>query len=295
MDDWASLRGELERRTGEPVLHFEPAAGGSGGIKGIVRTANNQCFVKAVPLSSPWLADCRVEAVVSSPQSPRLRWSAEYVGYFVLVFDVAPGHEPLEPWPAADLRRALTTTDHLEAHLSRGEVVLPSVGERMRGRCSTWRELGQYGVRDRLGVEHLSAWERRNLQRLAGIEGEWDGLVVGEQLLHFDLRHDNLRLTDGGQVWVLDWGRACWGPGWVEVVCLLLESSIGSLDAEELFRRTRRGAAADPVAVDAFLVALASYWRHAGSQPADDSTAWIRARQVRSGEATVRWLRSRWG
>ncbi|WP_432949713.1 hypothetical protein ACQPXM_17190 [Kribbella sp. CA-253562] len=78
-------------------------------------------------------------------------------------------------------------------------------------------------------------------------------------------------------------------------MCLLLESSIGSLDAEELFLRSSRGAAADPVAVDAFLVALASYWRHAGSQSADAMTRWMRARQVRSGEATVKWLRKRWG
>jgi hypothetical protein len=78
-------------------------------------------------------------------------------------------------------------------------------------------------------------------------------------------------------------------------VCLLLESSIGSLDAEKLFLRSSRGAAADPVAVDAFLVALASYWRHAGSQPADEPARRMRVRQVRSGEATVKWLRSRKG
>ena len=33
----------------------------------------------------------------------------------VLVFDVARGFEPAEPWVEADLRRALVTTDELEA------------------------------------------------------------------------------------------------------------------------------------------------------------------------------------
>ncbi|MBB5834414.1 phosphotransferase [Kribbella italica] len=292
MDDWANIRADLERRSGEPVLAFEPASGGSGGIKGIVRTTNDQYFLKAVPLSSPWLADCRVEASVTSPHSPRLRWTAEYAGHLVLAFDVAPGREPTEPWPEADLRRVLATTDRLEATATG---VLPTVVDRMRGRCSTWWVLAEYGVRDRLSVGQLSAWERLNLRRLAQVEGEWERLVAGDQLLHFDLRHDNLRLGDDGRVWVLDWGRSCRGPGWVDAVCLLLESSIGALDAEVLFRQTARGAAADQAAVDAFLVALASYWRHAGSRPADEASAWIRPRQVRSGRATVEWLQRRWG
>ncbi len=290
MDAWANLRADLERHTGEPMLAFEPAAGGSGGIKGIVRTAGDQYFVKAVPLASPWLADCRVEAAVRSRQSPRLRWTAEYADHFVLVFDVAPGHEPTEPWSEDELLRALAMTDHLDAT---AVSTLPTVVDRMRGRCTTWRELEQHGVRDELTVAHLSDWERRNLRRLAAVEGQWERLVVGDQLLHFDLRHDNLRLTED-RVRVLDWGRACRGPDWVDAVCLLLESSIGALDADELFRQTARGAAADPAAVDAFLVALASYWRHIGSRPADDASAWIRARQVRSGQATVEWLRGRW-
>jgi hypothetical protein len=292
MGNWAILRRELERHTGQAVLHFEPASGGSGGIKGVVRATNDHYFVKAVPLASPWLADCRIEAAVTSPQSPRLRWSAEYADHFVLAFDVAPGHEPIEPWPEADLRRVLVATDHLEATAAES---LPTVVDRMRGRCNTWRGLARYGVLDQLSVEQLSDWERANLRRLAAIEGEWERLAVGDELLHFDLRHDNLRLGEDGRVWVLDWGRACRGPGWVDAVCLLLESSIGSLDPEELFRRTARGAAADPAAVDAFLVALASYWRYVGSQPVDGASAWIRPRQVRSGRATVEWLRRRWG
>jgi hypothetical protein len=291
MDD--DLRAALEQRTGEPVVHFAPAVGGSGGVTGIVRSTNDRYFVKAVPLSSPWIDDCRTEAAIRSPHSPRLRWSAECAGFFVLVFDVAPGQEPDEPWRERDLQRVLAATDHLDA--TAGSLTLPTVADRMRGRCTTWQDLTVRGVRDRLTTHHLSGWERRNLKRLAELEAEWEGLVVGDHLLHFDLRHDNLRLTDDGGVRVLDWGRACLGPDWVDPVCLLLESSIGLLDAEKLFLQSSRGQAADPVAVDAFLVALASYWRHAGSQPAGATTRRMRARQVRSGEATVKWSRSRWG
>jgi hypothetical protein len=89
MDD--NLQAALEQRTGEPVFGFAPAVGGSGGVTGIVRVTNDQYFVKAVPLGSPWIDDCRTEAAIRSPHSPRLRWSAECAGFFVLVFDVAPG------------------------------------------------------------------------------------------------------------------------------------------------------------------------------------------------------------
>jgi thiamine kinase-like enzyme len=140
----------------------------------------------------------------------------------------------------------------------------------------------------------LGEWERSALSRLAAVEGRWEELVRGSSLLHFDPRHDNLRITHDQQVWFLDWGRACLGPAWVDPVCLLLESSIGDLDADELFLSTELGAAADPAAVDAFLVVLASYWRHIALQPADAAEEWIRRRQQRSGDATIRWLRKRW-
>ncbi len=97
-----------------------------------------------------------------------------------------------------------------------------------------------------------------------------------------------------GGVTLLDWGRACTGQAWIDTVCLLLLSDTGAVQPEDMFRRSERAAGADPNSVDAFLVALASYWRHAAARPVPAHDAPIRARRHASGEATVQWLRARW-
>lgn len=295
----------VSARLGEP-LAFEPAEGGSAEVAVIARTCDDTYFLKAARVDSPCAGDLRIEARVAGWRgaadaerthvlSPHLRLYGECGGWVVLCFDVAPGKQPGEPWDERELRVVLATMDRLAAdpqHSPSAE--LPSVCDRMRGRCSTWRQLQAHGRRDRVTLVELGEWERSALPRLAAVEGRWEELVRGSSLVHFDPRHDNLRITHDQQVWFLDWGRACLGPAWVDPVCLLLESSIGDLDADELFLSTELGAAADPAAVDAFLVVLASYWRHIALQPADAAEEWIRRRQQRSGDATIRWLRKRW-
>ena len=115
----------------------------------------------------------------------------------------------------------------------------------------------------------------------------------GETLLHFDLRHDNVKIDEHGQICVLDWGRACIGPDWVDVVCLLLESDAGSTDLESLFLQSARALDADPRAVDAFLTVLASYWRHAATLT-HEVPAELKRRREFSGQSTLQWLQQRW-
>ena len=289
------IRGWVAARVGEPV-GFEAAVGGGTPVAGVVRTRDDEFFLKAVRLDSPAVADYRLEALVAPVvPAPRLRLQEEVGGWFVLCFDVAPGHQPVEPWDEPELRGVLSAVDRMAADLQHSLTPgLPTVADRMKGRCSTWRQLHAHGSRDGLSLSAVTEWERSALSRLAAVEADWEGLVRGDSLLHFDLRHDNLRVTPGGEVVMLDWGRACVGPSWVDQMCLLLESSIGDLDADELFLSTRLGAAAAPDEVDAFLVALSSYWRHIAVQPVDEASAWIRVRQQRSGAATIRWLSRRW-
>ena len=92
---------------------------------------------------------------------------------------------------------------------------------------------------------------------------------------------------------LVDWGRACLGAPWVDLVCLLLESDLGPHDPQQVFLRHPLAADVDAEAVDGFLTALASYWTHAAALP-PGATSWIRARQEDSRQATLRWLAQRW-
>lgn len=303
-EQWARLpmgaRDWLQEQVDGKTINFASTAGGyASGVAGLLTASGNMFFVKAVPLDSPSSADYITEARVaralaSSVPTPRLLHEGSADGWVLLVFDVAMGQTPDEPWPRDQLLTVMKMLDGLSPRLTPSPVWdLPTVADRMRGRCTTWSRLLETGSFGQLSEGDLSEWEREHLPRLAHLEQSWENLVVGETLLHFDLRHDNLKIDDHGRICILDWGRACKGPDWVDVVCLLLESDAGSTDLQGLFGQSARAAAADPLAVDAFLTVLASYWRHAATLthrvPAE-----LKHRREFSSQSTLQWLQQRW-
>jgi phosphotransferase family enzyme len=296
------LRQEAERQLGSPVRDFRGRPGGfTPGLAGIAVCADGtEAFIKATPVDGPGAADYRREAVIAGglPEgvpAPRLRFAAERDGWLMLCFNVAPGHTAQEPWQPAQLTAILTTLSSCVEQLTPSPI--PDVGtvaDRMAGRCRTWRSLATRGEIDGVTLEDLGDWERDHLARLASLEDTWQDHVDGTTLLHFDLRADNCLISPAGSVSFVDWGRACTGPAWVDLVCLMLESDLGDIDAEHLFTGHPLGQGADPDAVDGFLVALAGYWALAGRQPPITHAPGLRQQQARSGQATLRWLQRRW-
>ncbi|GGI00381.1 hypothetical protein GCM10007170_37390 [Arthrobacter liuii] len=292
--DW--LRKQLKDET----LTFTSTIGGySGGVTGLLTVSEDEFFVKAVPLDSPPAADYITEARVaralaSKVRTPRLLFDGSLDGWVVLVFEAAEGQTPEEPWQRDQLLSVIDMLDEFSPRLTPSPVAsLPTVADRMRGRCSTWSQLLTTGSCGLLSVEELNQWELLHLSELARLESSWENLVQGETLLHFDLRHDNLKIDEWGQISVLDWGRACIGPGWVDVVCLLLESDVGSTNLERLFHQSALAKKADPEAVDAFLTILASYWRHAATLT-HDVPAELKRRREFSNKSTLGWIQQRW-
>jgi aminoglycoside phosphotransferase len=302
----AELRLEAERQLGSPVQDFRGRPGGfTPGLTGVAACENGtEAFIKATPIDAPGATDYRREATIAGglPEqvpAPRLRFTAEHAGWLLLCFDVAPGHTAQQPWHPAQLTAILTTLSSCTEQLTPSPIPdAGTVADRMAGRCQTWRALTTRGDIDSVTFDDLGDWERSNLPRLASLEDTWqhhiDNNADGTTLLHFDLRADNCLITPAGAVNFVDWGRACTGPAWVDLVCLMLESDLGDIDPEHLFTSHPLGHHANPDAVDGFLVALASYWAHAGRQPPITHAPGLRQQQARSGQATLRWLRQRW-
>lgn len=296
------LRQETERRLGSPMRDFQTALGGfTPGLAGIAICADGSAaFIKATPVDGPGASDYRREAVIAAglPErapAPALRFTVERDGWRLLCFDVAPGRTAKEPWHPLELAAILDTVSICAEQLTPSPIAdVGTVGERMAGRCRTWRSLATRGEIDDITIADLSDWERSNLHRLALVEDNWQQHLDGNTLLHFDLRADNCIISPTGSVSFVDWGRACTGPAWIDLVCLLLESDLGDIDPEHMFIEHPLGHSADPDAVDGFLVALASYWAYAGRQPTITHAPGLRQQQARCGQATLRWLRQRW-
>ncbi|MEV1174936.1 phosphotransferase [Nonomuraea sp. NPDC049784] len=288
-----SLVAEVERRLGA-VLRFEERRGGfSDGVLGVATLAGGErVFVKAVPAHGADADGYREEAAVSAAlppavPAPRLRFMCEKGGWVLLCSEVAPGRVPHEPWRPEELSAALDLLTACARELTPAPLDgLPTVAARMAGRCEIWQDPG---------AARVGEWERDHLPRLAETEREWESLVTGDTMLHFDPRFDNIVIDEHGTARLVDWGRACVGPAWVDLVCLLLESDLGEPDPEEVFAGHPLGKRAVPEHVDALLVALLGYWTRTAAIPGPSHAPHLRDRREHSRRATLAWLSSRWG
>ncbi|MEV6868719.1 phosphotransferase [Streptosporangium subroseum] len=296
------MRDEVQLRLGSAVQGFEECQGGfSFGVLGVATlVTGEQVFIKAVHDDAANARDYRAETVVAAAlprtvPTPRLRFACEQAGWLLLCFDLAPGALPHEPWRSGELSAALQALAVCARELTPSPVDgLPTLAEQMAGRCETWRALERHGVWDAVTVDGIGEWERGHLPRLASMEAMWTELAVGDTLLHFDPRFDNILIDPCGTARLVDWGRACIGPAWGDLVGLLLQSDLGDVDPEEIFVRHPVGEAAEPKQVDAFLVALAGYWTHTASLPGLAHAPHLRDRREYSRRATIGWLQRRW-
>ncbi|MEV3984664.1 phosphotransferase [Nonomuraea sp. NPDC049758] len=291
---WEDLPGalvrEVERRLGRAAAGFEERHGGfTGGVRGVLTlTGGGRVFVKAVPAGSPHAADHRAEAVVGAAlppgvPAPRFLFSCEAAGWVLLCSEVAPGRIPHEPWHDDELAAALALLTACARELTPSPLGgLPTLAGRMSGRCELWNTLDP---------ARAGAWERARLPRLAAVERRWTALVTGGTLLHFDPRFDNILIDRDGTARLVDWGRACTGPAWADLVCLLLQSDLGPRDPERLLTAHPLGRRAPADQVDALLVVLLGYWTRSATAPAPPA---LRDRRERSRRATLAWLRTRW-
>jgi aminoglycoside phosphotransferase (APT) family kinase protein len=175
-------------------------------------------FVKAVGPEpnelSPGLHRREIEIVSSLPEGvpvPRLLWSYDDE-WVVLVFEDVEGREPSQPWQADELERVLETADLLERMLTPSPVATEPVGEMLVAGINSWHLL-----RDEPPAS-LDEWSLRHLDELAALEAEVADAVVGDTLVHLDIRADNILLTDDGRVYFVDWPHAHVGAAWLDAV-----------------------------------------------------------------------------
>ena len=155
-------------------------------------------------------------------------------------------------------------------------------------RFSFWRRLadGQASDDPRL----VSKLWRGHLAALAALEGGWAALAAGETAVHFDMREDNLLLTEDGQVLVCDWNWLSLAAPWVDLVGLLISVHGDGLDADALLADHPLTRDVPSRAVDAFLAALGGYFTEAAGQPVLPHSPWIRTHQAWWRDATLSWL-----
>lgn len=254
-------------------------------------------FIKGVAAEQnlETLAMIRREAVVVAglPQgapTPALLHVLDEGDWVVLVFDEVPGEHPSTPWDEDELRQVLLAT------LALGDLTpsptLPTLAAHYGAAFRGWRTLAAEGSQ-----AVADAWCRRHLGRLADLEAGWEDATMGGQLVHGDVRSDNvLLLRRGGgarhvrDVVFVDWTSTCTGVGWFDLVAMLpaVELEGGGTPERAL---ALAGIAIDEGRLVPVVAALAGYFAERGRLADPPSLPTLRAFQRAQGAITLAWLR----
>ncbi|WP_090791325.1 phosphotransferase [Asanoa ishikariensis] len=303
----ADLRAAIEGRLGAPVVADWPAgAGFTSGFAALLETAaGDRVFVKAARSADQrhlcdWYAhEVLVSAVLpAAVRAPRPLWTLATSDFFVLCAEAVPGHTPALPWSPAELTATLDTWAEAAAALADPpqallDLRLPALATMLADEFGGWRWM----VEGRVPLPPSAEPARDRMPALAALEAEAPALAapVGRELMHCDLRLDNVIIDGAGRAWLCDWNWLCHGPAWFDTAVLLITAHAGGLDADKLWSDHPTSADAPEGALDAALAALSGYFLTRGAAPPNDAAPTVRAHQTWHGEVALDWLYARQG
>lgn len=290
------VRRAVEAILGGRVVEAVSQVGGfSPGTADRVRTAEGlRAFVKAVSPAlnehSPVLhrAEARITAALpASAPVPRLLGHYDDGEWIVLVLQDIEGRQPATPWLADDLRRVLAVLDDLAALCTPAPVAdLPDAAAMLAEDLTCWWRVAADPPAG------LDPWVAEHLDELCVRGDRGLAALVGDTLVHADVRADNVLLGPDGAVTLIDWPMACRGPAWLDSLMLLMNVRLyGGHDTHALLveRSATTGAAmADLLDV---LVSFAGFFTHNARLPAPPGLPTLRRFQQAHADVLVSWLR----
>jgi len=205
----ARLRALVQERLGQRVDEALSQGGGftDGFASRLLLADGSRVFVKAASrLRSPEVFSCyqqEIRVARGLPEdvpAPRLRWALEQEEALVLAFEDIAGRTPQRPWRPEELCAVLDMLTRLATAMTPAPVGLPELDTTAgldRG-FSFWRRLVAADVS--ADPQLVGARWLARLEDLAALESDWAELAAGHTAVHFDMREDNLLITDDGQV-----------------------------------------------------------------------------------------------
>lgn len=302
----AAVRHAVEKELGSTVVTATSQPSGfSPGVAARLRLADGRgLFLKAVgPKPNPTspAAHRREAAVVAALPTtvpvPRLLgvYYERPDGWVVLWFEEIAGRHPAQPWQSAELDRVL------DALIALGDRLTPSplpttfvdtAGAAFRDRICGWAQLA---AQPPAQLAERYPWAARHLTALAALEADAPSAAQGNTLLHFDLRADNILLTDE-QVWIVDWPHVRMGAPWIDLACFAPSVTMqGGPHPEQLLARHPAAQHVDPAAITAVVAAIAGYFIYGSLQPDPPGLPTLRAFQAAQGRVALAWLQARTG
>lgn len=290
------VRAGIEDLLGGRVVHTESQAGGfSPGSADRVRLADGgRAFVKAVSLDqnsdSPKLLRREADYLAvlgESSHVPALIGRYDDGHWIAIAMEEIDGTCPPMPWSAEHVELAMDALAGLAAELTPSPI--PGLRPVTRGLAplfAGWRRLQSDPC------DTLDPWVAAHLDELVELSETTLARLVGDTVVHCDLRADNLLVRADGSVVVVDWPWALVGPDWLDRCLLMINIDLyGGPDVEQLVRRHL--ADLDPTLITGVLAGLCAFFTDAGRQPPVPGLPTLRDFQQAQANSTTAWLRRR--
>lgn len=282
---------------GDEVVSAQSQPGGfSPGTADRIRTAGGRrVFVKAVSAGqnpdSPDLlrreADHLDALSAASPRVPRPLGRYDDGHWIALVMEEIDGPCPPVPWSAAHVDVAMTELAALADDLTPSPLPgLPPVTEELVSLFAGWQQLRDHPD------PGLDPWAAVHLDELIELADVTLPRLVGDTVVHLDVRADNLLVRGDGSMVVVDWPWAAIGPDWLDRFLLVINIDLyGGHDPDDVIAGYLP--LVDPTLVTGCLAGLCAYFTDAGRRPPAPGLPTLRAFQRAQAVSTTAWLRRR--
>jgi len=300
------IRDLIEDYIGAKVVTAETQSGGfSPGVAARLYTEDNQTFfLKAlgtdINTTSVYFHRKEIQINARLPENsfaPKMLWShddADDTEWVALLFENIDGINPPNPWDENDLQRVIEAIGQLTTTLTPSPVpsdLIPSANDYFATRINGWQKIKS----DATYAEKLDDWSKRHLDTLCELESKALQAVSGNTLVHFDIRADNIVITDDA-VYFVDWPHACLGAEWLDVVAFAPSVAMqGGLSPEDLIQLHSACQQADPDEITAAVVSIAGMLSLRALQPPPPGLPTLREFQTAMAEVTREWVAVRTG
>lgn len=300
----AELRAAVGDLLGSAVVEASSQVGGfsPGSADRVITADGRRAFVKTASrqLNAHSVEIHRREASMASglpatAHAPKLLGFVDQGEWVAVVLEDVEGRQPAMPWTAADLEAVLDALVDVAGDPVPSDFAGPPLEEVVPEEFAGWRELlALEGLRVPLDPQ-LAAWATARLPHLAEMADAAVGDVVGDRLVHRDVRADNILLRSDGTVALVDWPWAARGAAWFDALSLLLNVRLydRGADVQAVIDRHPVFAKMDPDAATRVLAGFGGFFLPASMQEPIPALPTLRRFQLDQAVATLEWLRER--
>ncbi|WP_100445840.1 phosphotransferase family protein [Glycomyces xiaoerkulensis] len=298
----APVRERIAKELGAEPVEVRPAGGGfTGGFAALVRSGSGaELFVKAAGPDMPFVVGAyRLEAEVNPalPEGvpvPRLRFAAEVEGWTVLGFEAVRGRAPRLPVATRDLDLMLRAWAEASERLAPVPQSLLDLGF---GPGPMGEALHRFAGVASGEVEPFPvppALEGR-IDELAELESRLEEVLRADEVIHFDLRTDNM-IVGADRAWICDWNGIGVHAAWFDTANFLVVPYGDGHDADRLLRYHPTAVGVADEQIDTVLAAVTGYYLAQGRlDPIEGASPYLREHQWWCGLAAADWLAGRRG